>query len=925
MVFGLFRPRWQHADAAVRAQAIAALPFDHAGCQQLARQDADQTVRIAALNRLLDIAQLQLIAKADHVQAVREAAVQRVAAIWCGKVEGAPALEVRLAWLNDTLKHAPLGRLAIDADEATLRAAALQQIHDDHVLIDIALTSIDSELRQIALNRITHHAALARLLKDPRGRDKRILKQARERLEKAQQEEKQQQLMQQLIASYVELAERDPLAPLSHLSALDKQWQQAFGEQEQAAKEQAKAQFLTRYQHVSQQQGQLRQLLADALALVDVEPTVLAETLPLLLSQWQALDPAPDRYTQERWDSAIKPLQHVLKQADKLQSVKALFTDALQMGESLLNQTHALSAQQVQRYKEQLKKLPELNATDELVQQQHRILEQLKQRLERQDAVQSSEKDTLIAQIELLEKQIEEGQVTEALQTQQQLQAALQAAISLQINDAKSLRRRLNALAPQLSQLKNWRRWGVTQNRDQLCAAAELLATGIETPQSTVESLKKLRDQWKALDKQGGPSGKAVWARFDQACHTAHQYIRTWRNQQNQLRQHHALQAQHLLSALQAELVTIEWEQVTRAEQWRKLEDLRRDFLKCWRTLGVMARQERQQLEDKLTEILAPLDQRIKQQKQLEKRRREALIAQLESALTGLPLDEAVSLAKGMSTQWQPVIRLRRHEEDALWKRFRRAMEAVFARREAEQHAADTERDDNLVKKQVLIQTAQQAIQQVKADDIEQIQPLTQQLQQWQQEWDDVGPIPKAQFQPLQKAWQKIVTDLQTSLLQLQQAEKQHYLDVLLDVGQQLAQLELAALTQQAIDLPEITAINLLRDTHKQAQQERVQRLQQVIAGDTNALAALRELAEAATQMRHQWCLQREVILGVHHPEINAAERMAAQVDRLQQGLSERQRVTQTAELEKLNIAWAIAVTATPDQAERLALRFQMA
>ena len=81
---------------------------------------------------------------------------------------------------------------------------------------------------------------------------------------------------------------------------------------------------------------------------------------------------------------------------------------------------------------------------------------------------------------------------------------------------------RQSRLAQQLTELERWESFGQHNARLQLCERAEAAAAGgLDAPKLALE-VRKLREEWKALDQQHAGVPKSMWERFDAACTKAY-------------------------------------------------------------------------------------------------------------------------------------------------------------------------------------------------------------------------------------------------------------------------------------------------------------------------------------------------------------------------------------------------------------------
>ncbi len=180
----LFGPDWRSRDPERRARAVAqsADPELERELPRIAREDAEERVRLAALKRLDDPRRYLEAARSDpspelrreaHSLAMRQIAGERPCAL----------SETQLALLaSELLDPAESESLIKRARSVEVRRALLGRIHRLSVLVETSLGDPDPELRRMALERIEDPGALERVARRARGKDKRIERLAEERL-----------------------------------------------------------------------------------------------------------------------------------------------------------------------------------------------------------------------------------------------------------------------------------------------------------------------------------------------------------------------------------------------------------------------------------------------------------------------------------------------------------------------------------------------------------------------------------------------------------------------------------------------------------------------------------------------------------------------------------------------------------------------
>jgi hypothetical protein len=207
------------------------------------------------------------------------------------------------------------------------------------------------------------------------------------------------------------------------------------------------------------------------------------------------------------------------------------------------------------------------------------------------------------------------------------------------------------------------------------------------------ESIHGLRMRWKALDKVGDGSGShgALWQRFDAALTTAFQPVAAMQAQQQAARQQNLLARQALLDAVEAVPLDDGGNgDTTLREVARQLDA----FQVAWRQLGPVEHtapaDARAGLLQRLQTAVERLDQPLRQARARASAEREQLIQRAQALLPadGRPVHGAdlQRQLRELQAEWQEHARglpLPRPLENALWTRFRAATDAVFAQREA--------------------------------------------------------------------------------------------------------------------------------------------------------------------------------------------------------------------------------------------------
>ena len=162
----LFKPKWEHSDAKVRAAAVATLE-DTSTVAKLAQFDEDRDVRLAAVGRLDDQPTLETVATSDAERSVRIAALERVRSQETLEriATSDPNVAVREAAMKLVDDKTKVG-LATSGTDSRTRLEAVMAIGDADNLVEVILKSTHGDVRKPAVGRLTTFEQLMRVVEE---------------------------------------------------------------------------------------------------------------------------------------------------------------------------------------------------------------------------------------------------------------------------------------------------------------------------------------------------------------------------------------------------------------------------------------------------------------------------------------------------------------------------------------------------------------------------------------------------------------------------------------------------------------------------------------------------------------------------------------------------------------------------------------
>lgn len=237
----------------------------------------------------------------------------------------------------------------------------------------------------------------------------------------------------------------------------------------------------------------------------------------------------------------------------------------------------------------------------------------------------------------------------------------------------RELAQRLAAAGADYAEISRWQHWADEQRRQQLCEEIETLPAAGLHPDAIATRVRDAQQEWSRLDAAaaGRPSG--LGRRFHAACRAALAPAQAYFRKRHELRETHAQAIAQLLERAGA----------TDVDDPNAAAALRRELADALRGLDRIEPRERKALADRLKAALGVFDERIAQQRAQVAEAKAALIGEAQALGRELPRG-AVAAARALQQRWQQAGRGARSRDEAQWKEFRAAIDAVFARLDAE-------------------------------------------------------------------------------------------------------------------------------------------------------------------------------------------------------------------------------------------------
>ncbi len=639
---GLFKPKWQHKNAAIRLQAVTTEqhPQFFDCLLDIAGQDEDPQIRCAAIKRLHQLENiLQLHAKETDLAASTLLAT-RIFQLAISSADDRPLLELRVQVANTTTDRKLIEQLAQHAPEAELRRAAIARIERQGLLGDCSISDDNAQNRRYAASRISQQTTLKRVIAALRKKDKVLYTELQQRL--------QQELLQRSDPGAVQAEALRICLLLEHqvveteqqdIAALHAAWKQIAA--------QVTAEMTARYERVCERLAAPKTPKKTSSNAPSIDKPTVTEADP------EATSPEPVKTTQA---------EEALDQASPVEQLKPV--EPVEQPKS-----------------DQVKKRT----------RQHLHLEQL--------LTQAGE---LLNELELT---LEQGELQTALAKQAQLQQAgkkLQVSREHRVPWQK-IKQKLAAQQPRLRELRDWHHWSNNKIRKRLIAEMEVLpAVGLH-PDALLDRMKALQAEWKSLEASEQILGDRhfaaapwMWRKFNAAGHLAFETTRSFLDKRGEIQSRNL----ETLTTFCTEL-----KQLTLAEptDWSALGKALNRGRKKLHELKNLPAHQRQKLAKQLKSALDKANSTMQGHYQQVEKAKMKLIRSASQLEYMAERSEAISQAKSLQSQWQQAGSLWRSREQALWNQFREHLDPLFAQLKEQQESARAAIEENRSEQTTLI------------------------------------------------------------------------------------------------------------------------------------------------------------------------------------------------------------------------------
>ena len=569
-------------------------------------------------------------------------------------------------------------------------------------LEELATSGMTSGIRIEAAEALVDKAALQRVQKLAKGKDKGVYQAVRQKLQHIRDEEEQQRKLAETIQTVVRNATEQARSDDTKLyearfEALLQKWSdvesRASREQttdflqavhrirERLSLMQAEKEQLRQQQEQRSQRAETLELLENTLNEVqqqnpDLEPS-LASLDALQKTQenrWleATRDTPVDKQEQKSYENLMQSLRAYIAAVRRLsqyrEEINALQNPAGGMTEE---ETASPKAKEILEAVAWPKDFRRPSLLDDLyrIAGKPRAAKPGKSDTEAQKQLADSLRQTL----DKLDVALEARQLKES---RQHFKAAQQQLKNLDHRHSKSLQPRIHLLGGQLRELTDWQGFATRPKQVSLCEQMEYLADQPMEPEAKAERIKELQNEWRDL---GGSSDRDLWSRFKRASDLAYEPCKAYFSAKSGLKKANLETRKTICEQLRTFLDNADWHTIDWKAAERIHQTAREEWKAAWPVEFRDNRQVQKQFDDLLKQLEEPLDKERKKNEAL----KQDIVERAEALVDHEPLGEAMNQAKTLQGEWTSIGITRHREDRRLWQSFRKACDRIFARRDA--------------------------------------------------------------------------------------------------------------------------------------------------------------------------------------------------------------------------------------------------
>lgn len=631
---------------------------------------------------------------------------------------------------------------------------------------------------------------------------------------------------------------------------------------------------------------------------------LFAPALSVYTTRWQALAAGVDAKILQRGQQALGRCQEVIAEHER-ELARIAAAHAAEQARASAIEAERMAQQQAADEQAAMDAL-ERAAADQAREAQVQVETQALDDKQAADAQVHAEITSLIR---LSSAALGRGETRKAARFRQSIEVALTGTPAL----PPHLARNLEQLDTRLNELRQWKDYAAAPKRIELIEEVKALIGVDEAPETLLEHLRALRQEWRTIN--GGLAVEAIAEseRFEQAFTAAFQPCHAYLAGQAAMRRANLDARKQVLERVLAFEVGLDAEQPDHPLIARVLREAPQE----WRSHTPVDRDAGRPLDTEFFGALDRLRAKVASWHAGNVSDRLALIARASQLAASPDVFQAIEEAKRLQAQWKTIGPVPHAQSQAMWEEFRALCNAVFARRQQELAQQSATLEQAKLAAEDLCKQIEQAGQEGPADRAS----GEARLREWQDAFNALGELPRNDARSLRQRYQRAMSSYESQIAGIAQRELEAVEANALAAARhvrawQRAVLRGDAASEELKHAAEAFIAGVPRWSGKGIPQALRQSLARADAADfLNGDDAARE------QALRRLCIHAEILSGTATPPEDATLRRDQEMQLLRQGLGQARQADDRT-WDAMRIEWLGLDAAEPAVHDALELRF---
>jgi exonuclease SbcC len=932
MLNNLFKPDLKSNSVEKRLKAVSELDGAVLENQemliQLAAEDEDVSVRLAAIQKLTSAAVLYEMSKNSADDSIRPAAEKRFNELLSAKNL------LNEEQYRDLLNRYPelMLRVAAQAGISSVRSGIIQNLSTSQ-LFEILGTTGYTDTRQLIAEKLTDIAELESALKLLRGKDKTAAGILKAKIDAFRNEEQRLarnlKTVEELIGRAEFLASQpwqsgfkyEIIVNRQQWDKLDFEIDPGLAERYLAARKIIDARC--EEQNVVAQAGQSReQLVVEIEAYVrgvadkDLAVSIdsLSETQAMLeqfRSQWRELSVTnrPDPETHERYEKLLAAMQSAIRltvqAADILRNASGKEADASDVSGKTVARELVGDIRKLERALDQIK-WPSSYGELKIVGALQAQLKEWNKALKESAAERKKNLDLLHEKINSIFRFSRSGNLVRAKQLCERVEKKI---ARYEGKERLMLEERFGEARKALDKMGDWNSFATEPKYLELCEAMEALASSGQHPEKLSSEMKILQQSWKSIGHSD--SSDKYWPRFKQAADIVYKPCAEYFDKQRETRKANLEQRKKSVEEMQKLRDETEWD---KEPDLKSVQSSVRRISDNFANIKDVERKAGQKQWEMFARIRGEINSRLDVVGKNNLALKQELITRAEALAAAPVAEENLVKLKSLQAQWKLIGPVKQNQEQKAWTKFKEQTDLVYHKVQElrREKRADTDRQFGAYGKVI--------------KDIQQLAGLAQDLVEADRQFAALqaqynalpelpGRLPEELAEGIQRDYRnacrqfsdsrsRIINNLHANRMQAFR-EKADLCARLEALGKSPSEDELREIAQQW-DSIELTDAALSR---------RIEARRNAAQADIDRMAVGEE--------RRMLCIKLEIALDMESPGEDKMLRMQYQLEQMNKsGLGVRT-IYNDEQLEHVEADWLCMPGAEPERQKVLDMRFQ--